>query len=103
MQPFKEREKERLSCHRKWDRAGAEAGALGGTVNKAEAWAERQEIFGIPGFPQKVGQGEGMGNWAGLYTTTILFWAESSPLCHRNVPSGKPPHLFHTMANAQGN
>ena len=88
-----------LSSHRKRDRAG-----LGvGSVNKVKAWAELQEILGIPGFPQRLGQGEGRSGWVGVYTTAILFRAESSPLYHRNVLSGETPSLFHSVANAQGN
>lgn len=98
-----EREKERLSCHRKRDRAGAGSGGRGGSVNKVKAWAELQEILGIPGFPQRVGQGEGTSSWVEAYTTTILSRAESSPLHLRNVSSGKAPSLFHSVANVQGN
>lgn len=76
---------------------------VGGSVNRVKARAELQEIVSIPGFPQRVGQGEGTSNWVGVYTTTILFRAESSPMYHRNVPSGKTPSLFRDVANAQGN
>lgn len=74
----------------RWGR-GVGVGVGGGTVNKTKAWAERQEIFGIPGFPQRVGQGEGMGSWAGVYTTTILFFGLNPVYCVTEMsPVGSP-------------
>lgn len=91
-----------------WAASGKETGLeLGnrgwGSVNKVKAWAELQEILGIPGFPQRVGQGEGKNKQLGWSVHhNYSFSGRIQSTVSQKCPQGEDPEFILQCGKCSG-